>query len=141
MEDLDKNDILLFSELKQPIENSRQRVAVFINVEITMLYWNIGKHISQYLLTDGKAAYGSSILPTLPAKLMTEYGKGFSARNLAKMIKFYELFPDETILQTLSAKLSWSHFIELLGVRDSLQREFYYTLCIYEKWGGPRTQG
>lgn len=87
MEDLEKNDILLLSELRQLIEISRQRVAVFINIEITKLYWNIGKHISQYLLTDGKATYGASILPTLSAKLMNEYGKGFSARNLAKMIK------------------------------------------------------
>lgn len=51
------------------------------------------------------------------------------------MIKLYELFGDEAILQTLSAKLSWSHFVELMGVKDPLQREFYCTLCTYEKWG------
>ena len=39
-----------------------------------------------------------------------------------------------SILQTLSAKLNWSHFVELIGVNDALQREFYCSLCIYEKW-------
>jgi len=123
----------LVLELEQLIEKSRQRVAIAINSEITMLYWNIGKHIYQF--TNGRAEYGKEILPTLSAKLVIEYGKGFSTRNLAKMLKLYELFGDEAILQTLSAKLSWSHFVELMGVKDPLQREFYCTLCTYEKWG------
>lgn len=119
--------------MKQLIESSRQRVAIAINSEITMLYWNIGKHIYQY--TNGRAEYGKEILPTLSAKLVIEYGKGFSTRSIAKMLKLYELYPNESILQTLSAKLSWSHFVELLGVKDPLQREFYSTLCSFKKWG------
>ena len=73
-------------------------------------------------------------MPTLSAKLTEEYGNGYSQRNLASMAKLYDYFPDENILQTLSAKLSWSHFIEMLGIKDPLQREFYYTLCINESW-------
>jgi predicted nuclease of restriction endonuclease-like (RecB) superfamily len=134
MSNLDKNTLPLFTELKQLIENSRQRVAVAINAEITLLYWHIGKYLHQYLLTNGRAAYGKEILPTISAELVNEYGKGFSQRNLANMIKLYEFFPEENILQTLSAKLSWSHFVELIGIPDPLQREFYYTLCTYEKW-------
>ena len=135
MKNLEKNTIRLLSELKQLIERSRQQVAISINSEITMLYWHIGKHIHQHFLMDGRAAYGKEILQTVSSKLISEYGKGFSERNLAKMIKFYELFQDEKILPTLSAKLSWSHFIELSGINDPMQREFYYTLCMHEKWG------
>jgi len=134
MNNIEKRALPLFSELKQLIESSRQRVAIVINSEITILYWNIGKSINKFLLTRGRAAYGKEILPTLSAKLVSEYGKGFSERNLANMVKLFELFADDSILQTLSAKLSWSHFVELMGVKDSLKREFYYTLCIYEKW-------
>jgi len=50
--------------------------------------WHIGKYLLQYLLTNGSAAYGQDILPTVSAELVIEYGKGFSQRNLAKMIKF-----------------------------------------------------
>ena len=68
--------------------------------------------MSNYQFTNGRAEYGKEILPTLSAKLVIEYGKGFSTRNLANMLKLYELFGDEAILQTLSAKLSWSHFVK-----------------------------
>lgn len=134
MDKIEKSFAPLVSEIKQLIEGSRQRVSITINSEITLLYWNIGKHIRKFLLTKGRADYGKEILPTVSAKLVTAYGKGFSERNLANMIKFNELFPDEAILQTVSAKLSWSHFVELMGIKDSIQREFYYSLCIYEKW-------
>ena len=134
MSSLDKNTLPLFTELKQLIENSRQRVAVTINSEITLLYWHLGKHIHHFLLSNGRAAYGKEILPIVSVELVKEYGKGFSQRNLANMIKLYEFFPEENILQTVSAKLSWSHFVEIIGIADPLQREFYYTLCTYEKW-------
>lgn len=131
---LDKNTLPLFTELKQLIEDSRQRVAVAINAEFTLLYWQIGKYLQQYWLANGRAAYRKKILPTVSAELVNEYGKGFSQRNLANMIKLYDLFPEENILQTLSAKLSWSHFVELISIADPLQREFYYTLCPLENW-------
>ena len=47
----DKISLPLIADLKQLIESSRQRVAVAVNVEITMLYWNIGKQIQQHLLS------------------------------------------------------------------------------------------
>jgi len=127
-------DNILYSHIRQLIENSKQRVYSTVNAEITLLYWNIGKYINENLKSDKSSDYGKSILPTLSAKLVDEYEKGFGQRNLANMIKLFNLFPDQNILQTLSAKLSWSHFVELLGIDDLLQREFYYTLCINERW-------
>lgn len=55
-------------------------------------------------------------------------------RNLSNMVKFAELFPDFEILQTLSAKLGWSHFGLLLAVDDSLARQFYAEMCRVEHW-------
>jgi predicted nuclease of restriction endonuclease-like (RecB) superfamily len=134
MSDIQIHTEKVLSAIRELIENSRHRVVIKINTELTMLYWNIGKHIQQSILKAERAEYGEQILPTLSAKLMNEYGKGFSERSLARMIKFYGYFPDKQILSTLLAKLSWSHFIELLGVKDGLQREFYYTLSVNEHW-------
>ena len=134
MKELEKNGAFLFEELSQLIAQSRQKVVLHINTSITQLYWRIGEHIHQYLLTDGRADYGKRILQTVSAKLTQEYGKGFSERNLANMVKFYEYYPNENILSTLWAKLSWSHFIQLLGVEGSLKREFYATMCNNENW-------
>ncbi len=124
----------LFWGISRLIEQSRQKVYAVVNAEISLLYWQIGKYISEYLKTDNTVDYGKKILPTLSAKLVEEYGKGFSQRNLANMVKLHQLFPDQETLQTLSAKLSWSHFVEFMGIDDALQREFYYTLCINERW-------
>ena len=50
------------------------------------------------------------------------------------MMRFAEVFPDEQIVQTLSAQLSWSHFVELIPLEDRLKREFYAEMCRVERW-------
>ncbi len=50
------------------------------------------------------------------------------------MVRFAEVFPDERIAQTLSAQLSWSHFVELLPLDDPLKRDFYAEMCRVERW-------
>ena len=50
------------------------------------------------------------------------------------MVRFAEVFPDQRIAQTLSAQLSWSHFVELIPLEDSLKREFYAEMCRVERW-------
>ncbi len=133
MTELEKSEKLYF-ELSEIISQSRQRVAVIVNSTLTEMYWTIGKHIHNYFLTNGRADYGKSILQKVSAKLTNEFGKGFRQRNLANMIKFYELFPDINILQTLSAKLSWSHFVESFSVKEHVKREFYLQMTIVQQW-------
>jgi predicted nuclease of restriction endonuclease-like (RecB) superfamily len=89
---------LLYSNIRLLIEESKQRVFTVVNAEITLLYWNIGRYISQNLKTDNSTDYGKNILPTLSAKLVEDYGKGFSARNLANSKK-----PELTIKNDIEA--------------------------------------
>jgi len=104
----------LFHELRSLIEETRSTVATTVNAALTMLYWRVGKRISKELLQEERAAYGAEILPTLSAKLLRDFGRGWSERNLAYMVRLAETFPDGDILQALSAKLSWSHFLSLI---------------------------
>lgn len=69
-----------------------------------------------------KAEYGSETQKKLSKDLTTRYGSGFGLSNVTKMRKLYQTYP---ILQTLSAKLSWSHYVELLKIEDPLERSFY----------------
>lgn len=124
----------LFGELRSMIEAARGRVATAVNQEMTMLYWNIGKRIKKELLNGKRAEYGKEILPTLSAKLMPLYGEGFSERNLARMIKFSWNFKDHAIVSALSEQLSWSHFVEILAVRDDLAGSYYAEMCRIERW-------
>lgn len=124
----------LFHDLRSLIEETRSIVATTVNAALTMLYWRIGQRIQREILKGDRAEYGKSILPTLSAKLTSNYGRGWSERNLAYMVRLAEMFPDISILQALSAKLSWSHFKAIVYLDDPLQRDFYAEMCRIEGW-------
>lgn len=124
----------LYNMITNLIEISKRNVTININSEMTMLYWKIGKNIKENILKNQRAEYGKSIVKELSRKLVLKYGRGYSVRNIFKMIKFYEYFSDFEKVLTLSTKLSWSHFIELLQIQNDLKRKFYITMCINENW-------
>lgn len=124
----------LITDLRTLINEARNKVALIINTEITLLYWHIGKRINEEVLGNQRAEYGKQIVSTLSTQLTKEYGRGFELRNLRRMMQFAELFPDFQIVSTLSRQLSWSHFIELLSIKNDLGREFYLTMAASESW-------
>lgn len=129
-----KTEAALLSELRGLIEQARQHVAQTANSTLTMLYWHVGRRIQAQVLHDGRADYGAQILATLSQELVRDYGKGFNASALTRMVKFAEVFPDEPILATLSQELSWSHFVELLPLKQPLEREYYAEMSRIERW-------
>jgi len=124
----------LLTELSSYIDKTHLRIASGINYEMVQLYWSIGSSVRTEILHDDRASYGEYIVVTLSRELVTRYGTGFSEKNLRKMIQFSELFPDKDIVTTLSRQLSWSHFVALLPLKDSLQRDFYAEMCRIERW-------
>jgi len=124
----------IYNEIVILIEEAKRNVAIKVNNEITILYWNIGKEIAEKILNYEKAEYGKSVIKNLSNRLTIKYGKGYSVANIFRMLKFYQYFSNFEIFSTLSRKLSWSHFVELLQIEDRLKREFYTTMCINENW-------
>lgn len=124
----------LLIEIRALIEEARRHVAQTANSTLTLLHWRLGERILREVLQGQRARYGEEILPTLSAKLVPDYGKGFGARNLARMVQFAEAFPDERIVAALSQELGWSHFVEILPLRQPLEREFYAEMCRVERW-------
>ena len=121
-------------DVREMILATRQTVARGINSALVLLYWKVGERIHTEILKERRAEYGKEILPTLSAKLVPEFGQGFSPRNLARMISLAEAFPDPEILSTLSRELGWSHFVELLPLKNPLQRDFYAEMCRVDRW-------
>ncbi len=89
------------AELRELIASSRQRMAGAVNAELTRLYWSVGDHLAQ------------------------EFGRGFEAKNLHRMVQFAHAFPRREIVATLSRPLSWSHFVNLLPLKTEPARQFY----------------
>ncbi len=134
MTDIAKTDAALLAELRGLIEQAREFVAQTANSTLTMLYWQVGQRIRREVLRDGRAGYGEQIVSTLSAQLAKAYGQGFGLRSLRRMVQFADAFPDENIVAALSRQLSWSHLIEILPLKQPLEREFYAEMCRIERW-------
>jgi len=103
-----------------------------VNEAIVETNWEIGKYIVEYEQGGSpKAKYGSKLLETLSRDLSLLHGQGFSRSNLSYMRLFYLRFP---ICETLSHKLSWSHYFELVKIDDELERSFYFQQNIRDNW-------
>ena len=125
----------LIQDLRQIIEQARGHVAATANYAQTMMYWHIGERINREILGNQRAEYGKQIVSAVSTQLQAEYGKkGFEPRSIWRMMQFAQEFPDEQIVATVSTQLSWSHVIEILPLKDNIQREFYLTLAASEKW-------
>ena len=127
--DKEINDIYI--DIKDLIEQSRNKVYKTVNIEMINLYWNIGKMIVERQEGNNRAKYGDLLIDGISKKLNKYFGKGFSVQNLRKMRQFYLCFP---IRSTLSSKLSISHYFELIRVRELEKRNFYMRECINSNW-------
>lgn len=133
MENLLTNTNLL-AEVRQLIESAKTQAVAAVNAEMTLLYWRIGQRINNEILGGERAEYGERLIINLSQQLSHEYGRGFTEKNLRRMMQFAQFFPDEQIVATLSRQLSWSHFTLLLPLKQPLQREFYAEMCRVERW-------
>lgn len=133
-EQIDKYSNDLFTGIVQLIEQAKQKVAVILNSETTLLYWNIGHYINENLKVNNRLEYGGKIVATLSQQLSIQFGKGYSYSAITRMCKVANCF-DATNIATLSQQLSWSHLIEIATVSDELKREYYTLLSVQNHWG------
>ncbi|WP_228027267.1 PDDEXK nuclease domain-containing protein [Pseudaquabacterium pictum] len=124
----------LLDDLRSLIETARREAAAAVNTGMTLMYWRVGRRARRDVLGDQRASYGERIVSTLSRQLTLEYGRSFSEKNLRHMMRFADAFPDEQIVSTLSRQLPWSHFLELIYLKDPLARDFYAQLAAMDRW-------
>lgn len=122
----------MIAEIRDIMNSARQNVATQVNNELINAYWNIGRVIVEHEQDNQeRAKYGENTLKQLSKALTKEFGKGFSRSNLQNMRSLYLAYPK---CQTLSGKLSWSHYCELLFISDDDRRSFYEKECVRSGW-------
>jgi len=121
----------LYNNIKNIVEQSRNKVYKKINTEMINLHWNIGRIIVEKQKGNDKAKYGDYLIEETSKKLTNMYGKGFSVQNLRRMRQFYMYFP---IRSTISSELSISHYYELIRIKEENKRNFYMQECISSNW-------
>lgn len=119
-------------EIRELLENARQNIARQVNTELLTTYWQIGRIIVEYeQKSQLRAEYGKQTLKELSRELTREFGKGFSRSNLQNMRAFYLAYEK---CQSVTGKLSWAHYCELLTISDEGKRSFYEKEAINSGW-------
>lgn len=132
---IQQEEAALVSEVSKLIEQSKEQFTSQANSAMTVLFWQVGKRINEFVLNNKRAAYGKQIVVTVSRQLEKHYGRNFQEKNLRRMLQFAQTFPERENVVTLSRHLSWSHFLVLLPLKTKEQRQFYAHQVIREQLG------
>ena len=123
---------LLVSNISTLWQDAKNKAVLAINSELLMANWHTGQYIVEFEQGGkAKAEYGKQLLVNLSKDLTLRNGRGFSRSNLTYMRKFYLAFPK---CETVSHKLTWSHYFELLKCDDQMELQFYFHQAEKEGW-------
>jgi len=122
----------LINNIGSIYDKAKTNVVSAVNIEMLNVYWEIGRFIVEFEQNGNiKATYGKELLLQMSKDLSLRFGKGFSRSNLTYMRQFFHKYPKR---ETVSHKLTWSHYFELLKIEDDLARNFYQKQAISENW-------
>jgi predicted nuclease of restriction endonuclease-like (RecB) superfamily len=130
----DQLDQPLYQELSVLVEGGKQKIATRINSGMILTFWQVGKKINEHILNNKRADYSKQIVSTASTQLEKQFGRNFTLRNVRRMIQFANQFEDLETVFELSQRLSWSHFIELLPLKNQIMRSFYAKHIAEESW-------
>ena len=124
----------LYDDICNIIEQTRYRVATFVNSEASLMNWHVGKRIKEDVLFNKRAGYGEEILKRLSKQLKTRFGAGWGYQKLQHCVRAAYTFSEEEIMYAVRTQLSWTHLRSLMAVNNSLARKFYMEMCRLEQW-------
>ena len=128
---LEENNKMV-SEITTLVNEVKSKLSKEINNSIVYVYWNIGRIIvSNENEYNNRLEYGKEVLKGLSNDLTKFLGKGYSYTNLKYMRIFYKTYPD---FGEINPELSWTHYNELIIIKDDAKRKFYEKECINSHW-------
>ena len=130
----EQQESTLFEDVCGIINAARKRVAVYVNSEVCLTKWYVGKRIKEDVLYNQRAEYGKQIVKKLAARLTEFYGSGWSEKSLLHCLRCAETFTEEEIVSAVRRQFSWTHIKTLCYINDPLKRQFYMEMCRVEHW-------
>ncbi len=119
----DVTNTQLITDIRELLSQARLHVNRTVNHTMVHTYWHVGRIIVEHEQSGKeKAEYGKQQLTHLSKSLFTEFGKGFDVTNLRSMRRFYLSYPNR---ETLSPRLTWSHYRLLLRIDNEEARKWY----------------
>lgn len=152
---MDKRELIFstdkdfFQDISDILENARRNAQTAVNLSMVYAYYEIGrKIIEEEQQGKNRATYGKQLLKELSAYLTKKYGKGYSAENLKLMRRFYTVYSQDQIGETVFTQfenlptvntgrkffLSWSHYLKLMRIDNVDERHFYEIESVKNDW-------
>jgi predicted nuclease of restriction endonuclease-like (RecB) superfamily len=129
-----QQETTLYMDVCQIIDGARGRMATYANTEACLTNWYVGKRIKEDVLYNKRAEYGKQVIQNLSKRLIERYGSGWGYEKLKHCVRSAYLFSEEEIVYATRTQLTWTHLRSLMGIKDSLERQFYAQMCSSEHW-------
>jgi predicted nuclease of restriction endonuclease-like (RecB) superfamily len=133
------DDLEFFQSIAELILQARQGLEKAVNTAMVVTYYEIGRRIIEKEQQGSKRAqYGKRVLHSLSEYLTANLGKGYSADNLRLMRQFYLVYSGDEISETpfpkFNPNVSWSHYIQLMRIKNLDERSFYEIEIANNNW-------
>ena len=112
----------LYDDVCAIIEDTRYRVAVYVNSEACRMNWHVGMRIKEDVLHNARAEYGKQVVKHLSERLVKRYGSGWGFKKLQHCLRAAYTFSEAEIDYAVRSQLSWTHLRSLMFVEDELAR-------------------
>ena len=106
----------LYVDVCHIIDDTRTRVAVYVNSEVCMTNWRIGTRIKEDVLYNKRAEYGKQVIKNLAAQLTERYGKGWSEKTLRHCLRAAETFCETDIVSAVQRQFTWTHLRSIMFI-------------------------
>jgi len=127
--ELNKN---IIHQIKDIIAASQERAIRSVDTERVLMYWEIGKVIfEEEQAGKDRADYGKFLIKSISDEFQSQFGSGFSVRQLEMNRQFYRTFPNTNALRS---QLSWTHYRTLIRIDNEDKREFYIAETKKNNW-------
>ena len=119
----------LYTDVCKIIDDTRTRIAVYVNSQVCHTNWCIGKRIKEDVLFNQRAEYGKQVIKRLSVKLTERYGVGWSEKTLRHCLRAAETFSENDIVSAVQRQFSWTHLKEIMYISDPLARHLCPASC------------
>lgn len=129
----------LYTQIEELLSEARKTILNKVNQTMVYTYYEVGRIIVEHEQEgEERAAYGKGLLKSISKRLSKDFGKGFSIDNLENMRKFYLTYSKSETVSRKSGKpdfrLSWSHYLKLVRIKDVTERQFYEIESYENQW-------
>lgn len=122
------------SDIRSIIITSKNNAIRSVDFERVQMYWKIGERIFvEEQQEQDRAEYGKQMLRNLAENIETEFGSGFSYRQLAFCRQFYRTYPK---VNALRSQFNWSQYRLLIQIDNEDKREYYELESANNHWTG-----